>query len=1063
MKHCKWICCWFFLVSAVVIGQPAMATTDYVFVAVNGDSTVNVAVQGDSLSFGATCDTGATIYWQLWLDADSNQTTGDPGDKVVLAFTTVDGQVNSEGGPPDISGTPDGWFVCPNLILGMAAAHYIFVAIDMTDGSSAEKAFSFTAMPAPPNTFSGTVTIEGVSAPDAQLANIWISADIEEGLQMWSALTDEMGQYQINMSDDATGQLFSIGPQALPGYVQPSRVSDTADGDITGIDFTYTAPVDSIYGFVLDEYDNPLAPAYVWCSPQAGGPEKEFEVTDGSFVIYFGPSELGAWWLGVSSDMMSPNYMTPWSYQFDNSMVHGIHQDLVCYTADTVVYVRVTEEGGEPANQYRIQATEESIGQMTDGVSGAGADNLLTLHVSSVEDSCRISISEWEDDYPIPDGYIVEGGNSRYCRLGDTVTLNLVTGYLIQDTIKVLAPHGAPNWSQVWVNFSKGDIHFSVNPDNNGVYTAYVDTGTYTVNVYCNRYFPLPNYRSIEVTGDTVGGLGFTVNYAHCHVTGHITGVSLPLDTGLSVWASTGFTPQDYTAGGAVNTATGAFEFYVCDGDWQFNPPSIAGAHAPSAVLQTVSEADMTFGFDFAYQAMKQVSGTIAVDPEDPPVVWSNVQVRLNGSGSYQATPDNAGNFTIYADTGLYMLDVYYINYLTAPGGYFNIHLLADTAGFDFTLNQRSIQIDGYLQGITLPIPGGPYNLAGGTAVYPAGYHAASGAVINATGEYHMTVCDGIWTITAPDIAGYVTPAGQTITLTNAVTDTTVNFVYEPIVYHVSGTVTADSDDSPVTLTDVLVRLSGPGGLVEGAPDVGGEFTLDADTGVYNLTAYYDNFLTSPSAYSLHLLADTTGGLDFTLNERDVHIHGYLTGVTLPVPPGTYNLSCGTDTYPAGYHAASEAVINATGEYHVWLCDGEWTITAPDLPGYVTPLPQVVSVAEDDTAAILDFSYTPSSVDDPHTTAIPREFNLAQNSPNPFNMATRIDFDLPKSVDIELAVYNILGQKVITLAQGTFAAGTHSVGWNGLDQNGTIVSTGLYFYRLTAGDRVMVRKMVVLK
>ncbi|MDD4052413.1 MAG: FlgD immunoglobulin-like domain containing protein, partial [candidate division Zixibacteria bacterium] len=1057
MKHCKWICCWSLLVLAVAAAQPVMAVTDYVYVAVNGDSTVNVAVQGDSLSFGATCDVGATVYWEMWFDADSNETTGDDGDKIVMAFTTVDAGADPNGPPPDINPVPDGWYMSPNILLGFAPGHYVFVATDVSDGSSAERAFSMTALPTPPNTFSGTVTIEGVTAPDAQLANIWISADIEDGLQIWSALTDETGQYQMNLSDEATGQLFRISVEALPGYAQPGRVSDTANGDITGVDFAYALPADSIYGTVHDEYGNPIFPAYVWCSPQSGSGEKEYQVTDGSFVIYFSAAELGQWNLGVSGDMLYPNYMTPWSYFFDNSVMHGIYHELVCVSADTVVYARITEQGGQPTHQYRVQVSQDGLGQMTDGVSGTGADNILPLHVNRFGVTCNVSLSTWDDDYPIPDGYVVEGGNLKTVAVGDTATINFVLGNMVRDTIKLLPPDNVIDWSQVSVNLSGAGGNSNVHPDDNGVYTAYVSPGTYNINVWHDRFLALPNFRTVVVTGDTVGGMGFTLNYTNCHITGNITGLPLPLDTNLWIGATTGAPPDAYNTSGRVDAETGAFDFYVCDGSWQFVPPTIAGAHAPTAVNHVVLGTDTDYSFDFAYQPMMRVSGTVTVDPDDPPVVWNNVQVRLNGTGNYQVSPDDDCNFTIYADTGMYMLDAYYVGYLTTPGGYFNIHLLADTSGFDFTLNQRDINVQGYLQGVTLPIQGGPYNLAAGTAVYPAGYHVASEAVVNATGEYHMTVCDGVWTITAPDIAGYVTPAGQTITLTDAVTDTTVNFVYEPIVYHVSGTVTADPDDSPVTLTDVLVRLSGPGGLVEGAPDVGGEFTLDADTGVYGLSAFLADFLTTPALYNLHVLADTAGGLDFLLNERDIHVHGHLIDVALPLPGGTYNISCETDTYPAGYHAASEAVINATGEWHAWVCDGDWTFTPPDIPGYVTPLAGYRELTELDTVSALDFSYTPSSVDDPLTPSIPREFNLAQNSPNPFNMATRIDFDLPKSVDIELAVYNILGQKVITLAQGTFAAGTHSVGWDGLDKNGTIVSTGLYFYRLNAGDRVMVR------
>ena len=89
---------------------------------------------------------------------------------------------------------------------------------------------------------------------------------------------------------------------------------------------------------------------------------------------------------------------------------------------------------------------------------------------------------------------------------------------------------------------------------------------------------------------------------------------------------------------------------------------------------------------------------------------------------------------------------------------------------------------------------------------------------------------------------------------------------------------------------------------------------------------------------------------------------------------------------------------------------------------------------------------------------LPSAFNLEQNYPNPFNASTEISFTLSKAADIDLSVYNMLGQKVAALASGMMDAGYHSVNWNASD-----VTSGIYFYRLTAGDNCEVRKMTLLK
>jgi flagellar hook assembly protein FlgD len=93
------------------------------------------------------------------------------------------------------------------------------------------------------------------------------------------------------------------------------------------------------------------------------------------------------------------------------------------------------------------------------------------------------------------------------------------------------------------------------------------------------------------------------------------------------------------------------------------------------------------------------------------------------------------------------------------------------------------------------------------------------------------------------------------------------------------------------------------------------------------------------------------------------------------------------------------------------------------------------------------------------------EFNdtLSQNYPNPFNPTTEISFALPSAGHVSLEVYNVLGQRVVTLVDGYREAGEHFVQWNSTDASGNQVSSGVYFYRLVAGQFVETKKMVLLK
>ncbi|MDO8556964.1 MAG: T9SS type A sorting domain-containing protein [Candidatus Jorgensenbacteria bacterium] len=94
---------------------------------------------------------------------------------------------------------------------------------------------------------------------------------------------------------------------------------------------------------------------------------------------------------------------------------------------------------------------------------------------------------------------------------------------------------------------------------------------------------------------------------------------------------------------------------------------------------------------------------------------------------------------------------------------------------------------------------------------------------------------------------------------------------------------------------------------------------------------------------------------------------------------------------------------------------------------------------------------------------LPIEFAFKQNYPNPFNPSTTIEFTLPRSSFVRLVVYNIVGQKVRTLINESANPGSYSMVWNGLDDFGRQVSSGIYIYRIEAGDFMEVRKMTFMK
>jgi len=107
----------------------------------------------------------------------------------------------------------------------------------------------------------------------------------------------------------------------------------------------------------------------------------------------------------------------------------------------------------------------------------------------------------------------------------------------------------------------------------------------------------------------------------------------------------------------------------------------------------------------------------------------------------------------------------------------------------------------------------------------------------------------------------------------------------------------------------------------------------------------------------------------------------------------------------------------------------------------------------------------PTGIDDDENglSTLPETFELAQNYPNPFNPSTTIEFAAPRTENVQVAVFNVLGQQVKELFDGLAEIGVNRVSWDGADSNGSSVASGVYFYRLKTSAGVFTKKMTFLK
>jgi hypothetical protein len=112
---------------------------------------------------------------------------------------------------------------------------------------------------------------------------------------------------------------------------------------------------------------------------------------------------------------------------------------------------------------------------------------------------------------------------------------------------------------------------------------------------------------------------------------------------------------------------------------------------------------------------------------------------------------------------------------------------------------------------------------------------------------------------------------------------------------------------------------------------------------------------------------------------------------------------------------------------------------------------------------IMDWFNIISGVTKQVDSTLPKEYSLGQNYPNPFNPETSIRISLPRDSHVEVAIFNALGQKIRTLVSQKMAAGIHMAAWDGRNDSGQSISSGVYFYTIKAGDFTQTKKMIMIK
>lgn len=414
----------------------------YIYAWVNGD-TSHVLTQGDMYAWEFDVETpGSTALAELYLDLDNSKTLDD-GDFLLQQFELTDGQVEQDG-PSDSSSVPDGIVYIEFGPFGFHPQNYVMKVVD-ADQSSFTTWFTINAMPSPAAQISGNIHIEGVSAPNALYANTMINAS-GRNLGMFSGLTDNQGSYIINLPvADSTWRIEVLFEPNLANYIgtTPTYELQVPASGVSSIDFYYTAAASWIYGDIKNQAGaQVMINSWINWRNNTNGEEAEYQIVDGHFnlpvsVTPQGQDSTNYFYLDINDEIFFPDYLAPQLHDdsFPVSFGDSVERIITVYETNSLIYGYITEQSGPPSQSYQLMATTE-VGY-TRAMSDAG-NGYFELHVRTGSDYYIGINTDPEWGTPLPEGYVISGGDWQQHQPGDTVRLNLVPASAVNDEQKIV-------------------------------------------------------------------------------------------------------------------------------------------------------------------------------------------------------------------------------------------------------------------------------------------------------------------------------------------------------------------------------------------------------------------------------------------------------------------------------------------------------------------------------------------------------------------------------------------------------------------------------------------------
>ncbi|GAB4176734.1 MAG: hypothetical protein Kow00108_12130 [Calditrichia bacterium] len=587
------------------------------FVAGFGNSYVKFWENGSEQTGHAFLSQGNMVAWEadvnqpgnrlqfiFYIDYDSSLTISE-GDKMLDFFWIGDGEPGNDG-PGDSSLVPDGIVYVELGPLGFPAGNYILKAID-EDLSSSFIPFHVAPLQDPPAVVTGLLSVDGLSLPSLYLKDLFVGATgLEEFNGFWMGRVDEYGNVTVpypNGGDSVeVGMIFEKSGHKKLILPDTGFVVETHQptGPIVAPDITLDGYIANakVYGQLRDD-DNVVLTGMlksVRLENEDNQLHKNWYIDEaGNFEVYMYCDGSNIVRLNVEEEEFSDIYMMPSSwenpnYRFSISPGDSLQRNITLVKADTAIFVRIIEQGGDPTMNYYAQAFADTLGVY----KGKDVSSSITrIPVSSKEGQYWINLADW-DEYQLPPEYVVIPQQGVPAGIGDTVTFQVFIpdGYLAVNT-EVNSISSWPdfyNYQVMATDLANGSKYVYEFNGSSSVMMPVLN-GSYQVNlspiwntVQESGFMIEPMFESpVTISNDTVDVV-YTLHeaFAMVDVIIHNYDVTEPFSYMVSDTGNVDIYPGDITVTDTI------FSYHLGAGDWLFHAPLIPGDQGNMSPADTI-------------------------------------------------------------------------------------------------------------------------------------------------------------------------------------------------------------------------------------------------------------------------------------------------------------------------------------------------------------------------------------------------------------------------------------------------------------------------------------------